>query len=155
MRTLLVILTVCLGLSAQAQKTTVINATQQSWSGGVAGHHGINYVIGIEFTDTTAVPDTAWIGGQYYRVNIAKNDTVNRKVDKKRHIIRYTIYVYNSWNDLEDPAQRQKELEQRNKVKQPRTRKFEGAALISYQLHHKQYDIIVKSFTQLQALNYP
>src|ERR1700758_43516 len=100
MRYIILSLFVGFALIANAQDVKVINATSQSWSGGVAGHHGINYVITIECNDINIVPDTAWINGNYFSLSISKKDTAVRKVDRKNHTVTYKIYEWETYNDM-------------------------------------------------------
>lgn len=65
------ILAICLlltGLPAitMAQKVRIVNSSEQSWSGGIAGRSGANYSFVVEFSDfdSEPVPDTLWVERQ-------------------------------------------------------------------------------------------
>ncbi|MCF8450500.1 MAG: hypothetical protein K9G49_11580 [Taibaiella sp.] len=49
---------------AQAQKAKLIDATEQCWSGGIAGRHGCNYTFTIDFVSKSdeIQADSIWIG---------------------------------------------------------------------------------------------
>ncbi|HXP50564.1 MAG TPA: hypothetical protein VN922_11450 [Bacteroidia bacterium] len=150
-----IILTLFVGFVSitNAQSIKVITATSQTWSGGVAGHHGINYVIIIECSDTAITPDTVWINGNYFPLSITAKDTANRKVNRKNHTVTYTIYEWEAYNDM-DQTHRTSQEQQKANTKNL-YRNYDGAALISYRLKHRQHSIIVKQFTQLKPLCYP
>ncbi|HWY97943.1 MAG TPA: hypothetical protein VNY36_02550 [Bacteroidia bacterium] len=154
MRYLLLILTACLTLSVNAQKVKLVNATSQSWSGGVAGHHGTNYAITIKCSDTAIKLDTLYTGGNCYAINIEKHDTLNRKVDKKTNTITYNIHAYDSYNDMDfgDPVKRHEREQERAKMPH---RNYDGAALLIYRIKRVKYNFLIKSYTQLPALNHP
>jgi hypothetical protein len=156
MRFLISSLVLCLALSASAQKVKLIYATSQSWSGGVAGHHGTNYNIRIQCNDTNMVPDTLWIAGNYYPVNIAKGDTVAIIHDRKHNTITYNLYAGDSWNDLaygnnpDDLVGQNSDSKNKKPVKS-----YDGAALVTYQYKGIQQSFLVKAFRYLEPLNYP
>ncbi len=154
MRYLLFLLAASISLSINAQKVKLVNATSQSWSGGVAGHHGTNYLVVIACSDTSVKLDTLYTGGNCYSVNIDKHDTLNRKVDKKNNTVKYNIYAYDSYNDMDygDPAKRQEREKERAKMPH---RNYDGAALLIYTIKGVHYTFLIKSFNALPALNYP
>lgn len=144
----------CFTLLVNAQKIKLVSATSQSWSGGVAGHHGTNYLIVIKCSDTAAKPDTLYTGGNCYPVNIDKHDTVNRKVDKKTKTVTYTIHAYDSYNDMDFRDTTKRREKEKERAKMPH-RNYDGAALLVYKIKRAKYTLLIKSLTQLPALNYP
>jgi hypothetical protein len=152
MRYIIFSLFTSLALVTNAQSVKITNATSQSWSGGLAGHHGINYVIGLQCSDTAIMPDTAWINGQCYPIHIAKNDTMSRKADRRHNTVTYRIYEGEAWNDMDqaDIARRQQNANVKKSHKN-----YDGAALISYMFKGIQHTVIVPMFTQLTPLCYP
>ena len=62
-----------------AQKGKVLTATEQCWSGGIAGRHGCNYSFVISFRDVRQqmTADTLWIGD--YAVKLTEK--INNKAD--------------------------------------------------------------------------
>jgi len=155
MRHIIIYLFICLALASQAQNVTVTKATSQSWSGGMAGHHGTNYYITLKSTDTAIRLDTAWIGGDFYPIYIDKDDTIARKIDRKHNTVTYTISECESYvDDYNDPNSLVKQAERKAAKNRPH-REYNGAALITYWLKGKQYSVLVKSFSQLTPLCYP
>lgn len=139
--------------ACSAQSFTVIKATRQVWSGGVVGHHGINYYIELETASKTIKPDTAWINGKVYPLKFSdKQGGYIRSVDSVTHKINYTITVGESYQDFRRPPT----MPEDTATEKPKpVRQFNGAAMISYMLKHKQHFFIVKNFAQLKVLNYP
>ena len=138
--------------NSQAQSFHLVKATCQRWAGGVVGHSGVNYYIELETSSPAIIPDTVWVDGRTYPINFtSKSGNETRTVDSVTHKITYSIWARESHiqvnpmmkGDLNDTAS--------GKF----VRSFEGAALVSYRLKHKQHFFTVKSFTQLQQLNYP
>jgi hypothetical protein len=154
MRSLLPSLLLCIVLNTSAQTVKLISATEQSWSGGMAGHHGTNYLVTIMFGDS-AIPDTLWINGGFYPINIANNDTIRKIYDHKHHTITYKLYAGEAYVDFglggPDPI---KKKQQEALVKKPH-KEYAGAALITYQYKGQQQSFLIKTFEQLEGLNYP
>ena len=155
MRYIITYLFACLAFASQAQSITITKATSQSWSGGLAGHHGTNYWISLNSSDTAIRPDTVWIGGDFYPVHIDKHDTISRKIDRKHNMVTYNISESDSWVDEpNDPNSLANQAKVKDAKPRPH-REYNGAALITYRLKGKQYSILVKSFSQLTPLCYP
>jgi len=155
MRHIITYVFVCFVLASQAQNVTVTKATSQSWSGGMAGHHGTNYSITLTTNDTNVRLDTAWIDGNFYPIHIDKNDTIARKVDRKHNMTTYTILEYDAWVDNPtDPNSLANQMAKKATTPRPH-REYNGAALVTYWLHGKQYSVLVKAFNQLTPLCYP
>jgi hypothetical protein len=140
-----------------AQKVKTIEATQQDWSGGIAGRRGSNYHFAIQFTGTKAaiLPDTIWIGadgialgkkgnGGYNNYSIKRTKTtttieINAQVSKDDYADRYPTHI------KEDP-----------RGKRPMPPKYKGVALVSYkQKGKRQYYTIEKILQRLDPINYP
>jgi hypothetical protein len=155
MKTLIVSFALLLSITATAQKIDIITANQQSWSGGVAGHHGTNYCVVIQCTDTTAVPDTLWVGPTIYsKIEIHPGDSAVRKYNKKLHAYTYTLLAYESYNDMKQQYFFSGKQQADDKTKQ-RLRHYDGAALLSYKYKGKHYSYIVKKLDVLPGLCYP
>jgi len=155
MKTLILSFALLLSIAVTAQKIDLVSATQQSWSGGVAGHHGINYCVVIQCTDTTVVPDTLWIGPTIYsKILIYPGDSTVRKYNKKLHAYTYTLFAYESYNDMEHQYSYTGKQEADDKTKQ-HLRHYDGVALVSYKYKGKHYSYIVKKLNQLPGLCYP
>ncbi len=138
--------------TANCQNVTLLKATSQHWAGGVAGHHGNNYLISIESSDTTIAPDTIWIGQDFYKIRYVPGDTVTRKINKSIKTVTYNLYAGESYNDMRRYYYHGDTV--KNGARRP-TKNYTGAAAVSYRYKHKQYLIIVKSFQVLPGLNYP
>lgn len=138
-----------------AQKIRLISAKSQSWSGGVAGHHGVNYYVQLEVLDTTTIPDTLWISGNFYPIHFDKHDTVFHKIDHKHHTVTYLLTAGQAWNDM-DAITRMKQQKDTTKkaVKKPH-KEYSCAALVTYSIKHRQHIFQIEKWTELPPLDYP
>lgn len=135
-----------------AQSFHLVKATCQRWAGGVAGHYGVNYYIELETSSPAIIPDTVWVDGKTYPINFtAKNGSGTRTVDSITHKITYAIWARESHTET-NPMLKGAPTDT---VSGKPARNFNGAALVSYRLKHKEHFFTVKSFTQLAQLNYP
>lgn len=88
-----------------AQKGKVLTATEQCWSGGIAGRHGCNYSFVISFRDVRQqmIADTLWIGD--YAVKLIEknknNAAGNMTVKRGGKTIQYEIYASTHYDDNE------------------------------------------------------
>jgi len=145
---ILLFLNVC-----SAQTIKLVKATRQAWSGGVAGSHGYYYRIEFQTKLKNLTPDTVWINNMVYPADFSgKNGGYIRKVDSVTHEMTYSILIDEAHNDFRGPLKQQKNTPPE---KPEHIRQFQGVAMISYELKHKQHFYIIKSFTELKALNYP
>lgn len=136
-----------------AQSLHLVKATCQRWAGGVAGHYGVNYYIELETSSPAIIPDTVWVDGRTYPINYtSKSGSETRTVDSVTHKITYSIWARESHTQV-NPMLKTGSDTATEKVKPVRS--FDGAALISYHIKHKQRFFTVKSFAQLPQLNYP
>lgn len=145
------------GYHCCAQKAKTIEATQQDWSGGIAGRRGSNYdfTVQIPGTKATMIPDTIWIGadaialdkkekGGYnnYSIRKTKNTTtidISARVSKDDYADSYPVHV------KEDP-----------RGKRPVPPRYKGVALVSYKLNGKRrYYTIEKILQRPDPINYP
>ncbi len=134
-----------------AQTFKVLKATKQPWSGGVAGHYGADYDIELETSLHTIVPDTMWINDNVYPLSFSTpNNECKRTVDSVTHRIKYSISATEAHDEM-----RSRSPNEPAAPKSKYARHFQGAGMISYQKKHKQYFFIIKSFTVLDAINYP
>ena len=137
----------------QKETGTLIDATQQDWSGGIPGHYGSSYNFTIEFPTikTTPVPDTVWINGHFFKLDTAGNVTM--KISRSAGKITYYIKVGFSINDMQNPAASQG----KDPSLKPAPRKYKGAALISYHQENssKREYYIVPEIKIMTPVNYP
>jgi hypothetical protein len=158
---LLIILFLSLFVQAKsyAQNVKLVNATQQSWSGGIAGRHGDNYTFVIEFSKYSKepVPDTLWIGQQPIALQVSDSGVTprtNTVTISGKHSIRYEISAGTSANEYTDhyPITGNKK-----EARQPHAPiKCKGVALLSYQYngrHH--YFEISKIMKVFPPISYP
>lgn len=155
MRYIIITAFVCFALAANAQQVKVITATSQSWSGGMAGHHGTNYVFRIQFADTNLMPDTAWIGGKYYPLYFEKRDTTVRKVDRKHNTVTYIFGAADSYIDPGMYGDPNNLVQQKDTITKKPYKNYTGAALLTYMIHGVQHTFLIKTFNALEPLNYP
>lgn len=156
MKFLLSVLTALVFLSANAQKVKLISATKRDWSGGLAGHHGTNYVVTIECADTTIMPDTLWVDQNPTKINIDRHDTIFRKYNKKNRTVKYMLCAGESYIDpltLEEFKARAKKTD--SILVHRATKQYSGVASVTYMYMGKQYILPIASFTVLPALCYP
>ncbi len=145
-------------LSTSAQNIKLISATQRSWSGGIAGHHGENYTFIVEFTDIKkdVVPDTIWIGNDPVPILITEGNyaqNVNTKATKTKKGIRFEI---NAGTAHDDYADRYAPYGKEPRKEPPPPIKYSGVALLSYQYKGNQkYFTISKITNSLPPVNYP
>ena len=141
----------------------MLNSTEQTWSGGIAGKHGVNYSFSIEFSKykKEPVPDTLWIDKHPIPLslqNIPRSQS-NTKVIRKKKTVQYEINAGVSFDDYEyrfaNPEQMETETESKKKVPNPPIT-YKGVALLSYQYKGKQqYFVIPKIMKIFPPVNYP
>ena len=153
---LFIIIQLWLITSCRAQPYRVIKSTSQHVAGGVVGNYGTNYHIELEANSKKTVPDTIWINGKVYPLNLsAKNSGIAASVDSITHKIRYSIWesdFHSGFNRHQNNTQSQNDtITKKNKP----VRQFQGAAMVSYLLKGKEHFFIIQSFTLLPQLNYP
>jgi hypothetical protein len=87
------------------QKGKVLTATQQCWSGGIAGRHGCNYSFVISFRDVRQqmIADTLWIGDYAVKLTerISNNSNGNMTVKSMGKAVRYEINAGTHYDDNE------------------------------------------------------
>ena len=139
-----------------AQAFTVIKATSQFWAGGVVGNYGANYTFELEPSSKKIVPDTVWINGAVFPIDFSKKDgRTTSSIDSVTHKLKYTIIetdFHTNYKNMHLPNQ---PPDTTATQKPMHVRQFEGAAMFSYMLKHKQHFFIVKSLTRLRQVNYP
>jgi hypothetical protein len=124
-----------------AQKLKVLSATRQSWSGGVAGHHGVNFGFEIE-TKEKVVFDSLYINHSGYKLT-ARHDSIKHT---------FTLRTGESYTD---PGFERGAVKQVNNNKPLPPRVYSGAALITYHYNGKTELLDIKEVKSLPALNYP
>lgn len=150
----------------QAQKVKLADATHHSWSGGIAGRHGDNYVFTIAFTRFTEepVPDTLWIGKKVVVLNIADahgkgmtnpHQNANTTVSRSKGKITYTINAQLAYDDHDLYPHPPGDEQPKPKDAAPRV-PYTGLALLSY-----RYGSTMRTYTIAKVLkeyppaNYP
>jgi len=137
-----------------AQAFTIVKATRQGAAGGVVGNYGANYWFELETSSKKNIPDTIWVDGNIFPINFSHKDGRNtRSFDSATHKIKYTILV--SWFHTGNRGPNQNMPDTASAKKPMHMRQFEGGALVSYTVKHKQHFFIIKSVTRLKQLNYP
>ncbi len=136
-----------------AQAFKIIKATSQRWTGGVVGRSGTNYLVEIEAIRKSNIPDTVWIHDVSYPIDfLHKDGNCRRQIDSATKKVDYTISIgelHNDTNKQHLPAEKDT-----MPAPQKPARHFEGAAVISYKMRHKQRFFIIKTFTVLKPMNY-
>ncbi len=145
--------------TAVAQNVRLINSTEQSWSGGIAGRHGANYNFIVEFSGyrTEPVPDTVWIGKTPYPVITDNNNQYNvntKRVAGKRGV-QFSIAVGVARDDYAEQLPTPGNNEKKAPKPVPPVR-YKGVALLSYKYRgEERYFEINKIFTRYPPVNYP
>ena len=143
-----------------AQKVTLLNATQQHWSGGIAGRSGVNYTFSIRFEGykQEPQPDTIWIGDQPVKILLEGNgpgSSFNTRITRSKKIVQFDITAGTTRDEYAGryaPYPGQKELPE-----QPRPPiKYNGVALLSYNVYgNRKYYIVSKISKTFPPVNYP
>lgn len=150
MRTLLSILAICFTIcNVNAQSVKVIDATSQSWSGGIYGHSGVNYMILLECHDTTKniTIDTVWIGNKSYYNSQQTTINVVKKIAKGK--FQYRI-AFGESRDLRDTDALRSAKANPNKNSPCR-----GKGCVVYHSGRKKEIIEIDKITSLSPLAYP
>jgi len=141
-----------------AQQARLVDSYSQSWSGGIAGHRGENFLFVIEFTRIKGDvnPDTLWIGEQPIPVLITDSlfsDSQNTKKIKKKNSIRFEIHAGTSFDEYEYRNMPPGDETKKEAVKPP---PYKGIGLLSYTyMGKKKYYEIGKIMRRGEPLNYP
>ena len=141
------------------QKIMVINSTEQSWSGGIAGHYGTNYTFTIEFADykTEPLPDTIWIGQEpvdLYTKALPNSEQGNTKLIRRKGTLKFQITIGTSHdNYTSDYPTRENE----HKAVRPHAPvAYQGIALLSYRYKGKAHYYEIKRIMKVYPpVNYP
>ena len=134
---------------------TITEATEQQWSGGIAGRMGTYYNIIFE-TKPNVATDTLWIASYYFVVT--RNDSSGNilpspftKLDKGNNVWKYSLRV--NVDRSEDNHHYPNEQQKPKNIGNPP--KYDGEAYITYLVKGIRYGYAIKSFTHLEPLNYP
>lgn len=153
MKRLLLFLLVLTGVAncAIAQSLQLLNATEQSWSGGVCCRMGTNYSITLESPDTVHLPviDTIWINDTWHAANGVENFSVQKSKAKGK--TTYQLFVGES-HDTNNTPDILKMKTDKPKIHPPA---YKGKACIIYTLNGRKKLLDIKSFTKLRSLQYP
>jgi hypothetical protein len=141
--------------SAISQDFKLIKATSQSWSGGVCCRSGINYFISLQTKNKEIIPDTVWINGNYYSLNINDKENPDQmKRDSKNNATTFTISVGETHDERDNTPDKLINKEDTQDKIIP-NKIFQGAALVSYNYKNKQCYFQVKEFEVLPVISYP
>jgi hypothetical protein len=157
----LVLLGVVASLSSDchAQKISMVSSTERHWSGGIAGHRGVNYTFSIRFEAfrNAPEPDTIWIGNEPIPILIKgaePNRPFNTTITRFSKSVQFDISAGTAKDDYADryaPYSGKKEEEK----PQPPI-EYHGAAMISYKVDgKKRYYVINKIMHKYPPVNYP
>ena len=148
----------CFPCHVRAQKIRLVNATDQSWSGGVAGRSGNDYTFVIEFSDfrKQPLPDTIWIGSQpvgLYLPDSLNGGNMKIKHTKQKTSVIFEIKVSTSVDEYSvmNPL---KQNEQKNAPAHIPT--YKGFALLSYHCNGRQQHYVIRNIPKnYPPINYP
>jgi hypothetical protein len=153
-----VIIVVFSTIALNAQTVRLINSTQQSWSGGIAGRHGANYTFKIEFSDYKKEPslETIWIGQSPFPIVLVDSGTLQRNT-RRTPRSNSVIFDINASTSFDDNAEQLSGPEHREKVKKSRSHmSYDGVALLSYKYKGKRRYYAITNITKTYPpVNYP
>ena len=137
-------------LNIKAQNIKVLEATQQSWAGGVCCSGGTNYSINLESTDTLNFikVDTIWMGGEYYVEKAEPGFTLFKVIFNKK--TKYQLSYGKSWNKY--PHQEDDIPVLKPNEESP---KYKGQAFVIYHYKKQREAIEIEGFAILQPIAYP
>lgn len=144
--------------TATAQKIKTIEATEQSWSGGIAGRRGQNFSFVLEFSgiNTKVKPDTLWIGTKAIALWDKEHEYQQPNV-RIKHIKKTTQWAINTTvanNDYDNYPHPLGDETKPAPEKPPV--KYEGVALLKYKIGKKtKFYTITKIQTHMPPVNYP
>ncbi len=138
---MLLLLLLMLPAASWSQTVKLIDATEQDWSGGIAGRSGTNYVFDIELKHCKkdVQPDTIWVGQSPTALS-EKNTTQTHTQSGLLLQIRVTIQGKNSYGHFPEPT------EPTPVVHAPC--QYKGIALLSYHQDGKQYYYAIPRITK-------
>jgi hypothetical protein len=88
---------------ATAQRGNVLTATEQCWSGGIAGRHGCNYRFTLLFKSVKQqiFPDTLWIGN--YAIKLTERNAAsadgNLIITRSNKTVKFDITASTHYDD--------------------------------------------------------
>jgi hypothetical protein len=138
-----------LSLNGYAQNATVRSATEQQWSGGIAGRWGVRYTFKITFpADQKPTPDTIWVGRDAIALVISHPGTEgNTIVTKRNNGITWNIAVSIAHDNRYQPG---------NNEAAAHLPRYQGVALLLYTSAAIHRTLTVKTFTtRYPSLSYP
>jgi hypothetical protein len=146
-------------LFSTAQQIKLVDSYSRSWSGGIAGHHGENYLFVIEFSKVKAdvKPDTIWIGSQPVPVILSDSlfsQSANTKRIKKKNSVQFEIQAGTFFDDYQYKHMLPGDTLKKAAVHPPYL--YKGIALLSYIYNgNKKYFEIDKIMRRGQPVAYP
>ncbi len=138
-----------------AQTIKLISATDQGWSGGVAGRHGNNYnfVINCSNLKQEIVPEAIWIGREMIQLNLKDsvsqgNTIIQYSKNKSAAVIKVAVSTtYDDYNMHQGKASA-------NQQAPPVI--YKGVTLISYRYNGQKHYYTIRRFTVVfPPINYP
>jgi len=134
----------------KSQNFEFVEATKQSWTGGICCRTGTNYKISFQSSDTvkTIKVDTVWIGNKCFAENQRHTFSVSKSIQKGKAI--YLIQISESTNSRNSDEIDIIEEKTQNPPK------YEGEAFIIYHSKKRKLKSVeIKQFKELERLAYP
>ncbi len=149
-----------LPLSALAQKAKLISATEQCWSGGIAGSHGCNYTFSIEFdkANKTLMPDTLWIGEHMIPLFTREKatDGGNMGISRKKNTTKVDVRAGTSEHDQDRMRPHPPGEDDGNEAKPTPPKAYKGVALLCYRYNGKRRYYEISRITERKPhISYP
>lgn len=130
----------------------VIDATSQSWHGGVKGSgRGVNYRVSVIVGKDSDVLsfDSLWVGDRGYPVQASRPHPFTSADGFHKND---TVTIYASMHQAANPDGDLIPLPVPSKGAPV---SYEGDALLSFKVKQKQFYVVVKEFRRLEQLDYP
>jgi hypothetical protein len=142
-----IIIAICSSGHTLAQHISVVTANKQSWSGGVAGHWGINYSFTVKM-DKDVTLDSLYVSYLGEKLVLGKPGQGNVIKDSVNHVYIFSAGESHFDNSNGGPMQ--------PKDDSPKPlRHITTTALITYYYKGEKRLLPVKELQSLPSLNYP
>ena len=150
---------ICFPWAMSAQHIKLVAATDQQWSGGIAGRTGNNYNFRLQINNLRSelMPDTIWIGNEAIALHqettgLPGNMKINISGKKNRCIIDINVGTSTNGFALRNPHLQNEE--KKPSLKPPFD--YKGVAMIDYHYRNRQHFYVVPGFlNKLPPINYP
>lgn len=156
MKKSLLFIALCLTSVTFFGQLKIINATKQSWTGGIPGFKGNYYNILLSYkAKDSIVIDSFYVNGIGYAAHLSNTDMGQPHYFKttENNIKAIKLFFKESYYPCTLPDFGADTIKQ-EKTEKP-VRNFKGEALIIYHKNGKKKKLLIKKFEALEPINYP